>query len=60
MAKRPVLRPVFTAYHQRQPMLLPHGLDELIAANHPVRVVDEVLKKIDIQPLIRHYFMLRG
>ncbi len=55
MAKGPVLRPVFKAYHQRQAMLLPPSLDELIAAAHPVRIVDEVLSKIDIQPLIRQY-----
>lgn len=55
MAKGPVLQPVFKAYHQHQAMLLPPSLDELIAANHPVRVVDEVLSKINIQPLIRQY-----
>ena len=55
MAKGPVLRPVFKAYHQHQAMLLPPSLDELIAATHPVRIVDEVLSKIDIQPLIRQY-----
>ena len=55
MAKGPVLQPVFKAYHQRQAMLLPPSLDELIAQNHPVRIVDDVLSKIDIQPLIRKY-----
>ena len=55
MAKGPVLQPIFKAYHQRQAMLLPPSLDELIVANHPVRVVDDVLSKIDIQPLVRKY-----
>ena len=55
MAKGPVLKPVFKAYHQRQTMLLPPSLEELIAAKHPVRVVDEVLGKINIQPLINCY-----
>ncbi|MBL7703110.1 MAG: IS1182 family transposase [Ferruginibacter sp.] len=55
MAKGPVLQPVFKAYHQRQAMLLPPSLDELISVNHPVRVVDEVLSKIDIAPLARQY-----
>ena len=41
MAKGPVLQPVFKAYHQRQAMLLPPSLDELIKANHPVRVIDD-------------------
>jgi len=55
MARGEVLRPVFKTYHQRQGMLLPPSLDELIPTNHPVRIVDEVLSKIDIQPLIRQY-----
>ena len=55
MAKGPVLRPVFKAYHQRQAMLLPPSLDELIGADHPVRVVDEVLSKINVEPLIKKY-----
>ena len=55
MAKGPVLQPVFKAYHQRQAMLLPPSLEELIVTNHPVRVVDEVLSKINIQPLISQY-----
>lgn len=55
MARGEVLKPVFKAYHQHQGMLLPPSLDELIPTNHPVRIVDEVLSKIDIQPLIRKY-----
>lgn len=55
MAKGPVFKPVFKAYHQRQAMLLPPSLDELIPLKHPVRVVDEVLGKINIQPLINCY-----
>jgi transposase len=55
MAKGSVLQPVFKAYHQRQGMLLPPSLDELIKPNHPVRVVDDVLSKIDIRALIGQY-----
>jgi transposase len=55
MAKGNVLRPVFKVYHQRQKMLLPPSLEELIAQNHPVRAIDEVLSKIDLKPLIRRY-----
>lgn len=36
-------------------MLLPPDLNDLIAGNHPVRVVNAVLDKIDITPLIRLY-----
>ncbi|MDQ6609926.1 MAG: IS1182 family transposase [Bacteroidota bacterium] len=55
MAKGPVFKPVFKAYQQRQTMLLPPSLEELIALKHPVRVVDEVLGKINLQPLINCY-----
>jgi len=55
MAKGAVLKPIFKTYHQNQIMLLPPSLEELILPNHPVRVVNEVLNKIDIQPLIRKY-----
>jgi hypothetical protein len=32
-------------------MLLPPSLDELIAPEHPVRVVNSIIDKIDIDPL---------
>jgi len=35
--------------------LLPPCLDELIAQNHPVRIVNKVLDQIDVQPLISKY-----
>ncbi len=55
MARGKVHQPVFKAYHQRQAMLLPPSLDELISENHPVRIVNEVLNKIDIRPLTKLY-----
>ena len=36
-------------------MLLPPSLDELIAADHPVRAVASILDKIDISPIVRLY-----
>jgi transposase len=45
----------FKAYSQHQAMLLPPSLDELIAADHPVRIVNAVLNKIDIEPLLKKY-----
>ena len=54
MAKR-ILSVAFKAYHQHQVMLLPPSLDELISPGHPVRVVNEVLDKIDIDPLLKKY-----
>lgn len=55
MRKRNDQKVIFKPYQQTQVMLLPPSLDELIAANHPVRVVNEVLNKIDIEPLLRQY-----
>jgi len=46
---------VFKAYTQNQVMLLPPSLGELIAADHPVRIVNQVLEKIDIEPLLKKY-----
>lgn len=54
MAKR-ILSVAFKAYQQHQAMLLPPSLDELISKDHPVRVVNEVLDKIDIDPLLKKY-----
>ena len=31
------------------------SFEELISENHPVRIVNEVLNKIDIRPLIKKY-----
>lgn len=36
-------------------MLLPPSLEELIAADHPVRVVSDVVDRINIEPLLMHY-----
>ena len=45
----------FKAYHQQRGMLLPPSLDELIGRDHPVRIVNQVLDKIDIDPLLKKY-----
>ena len=36
-------------------MLLPPSLEELIEANHPVRVVNDVVDRINIEPLLTNY-----
>jgi transposase len=46
---------VFKDYNSNQMMLLPPSLEELIDANHPVRIVQEVIEQIDIQPILRKY-----
>ena len=48
-------KPVFKAYNQQQIYLLPPSLDELISANHPVRVVNDVINKVDSSSLVDKY-----
>lgn len=55
MARGKTLSVVFKANHQHQMMAFPPSLDELIAAGHPVRVVHEVLEKVDITALLQQY-----
>lgn len=45
----------FKPDYQHQVMLFPPDLNDLITANHPVRVVNQVLEQIDITPLIQQY-----
>jgi len=46
---------VFKDYHQHQGWLLPPSLDEMIAATHPVRTINDILDSIDITLLIKAY-----
>jgi transposase len=46
---------VFKPYEQDQMYLLPPSIEEMIEANHPVRVVNEVIEKINIKPLLKMY-----
>lgn len=55
MAKKRVLSVAFKAYSQHQGMLLPPSLEEMISQGHPVRTVNAVLDKIDIDPLLKKY-----
>ena len=48
-------RKVFKDYHRDQLMLLPPSLDELIGEKHPVRLVNAVIDKINIEVLERKY-----
>ncbi len=45
----------FKHYNQQQTILLPYSFDELIPEKHPVRVVDQVVESINIQPLLKAY-----
>lgn len=46
---------VFKRYVQNQPMLIPPSYDDLVPQNHPVRVVNEVIERIDISGLEKSY-----
>jgi transposase len=46
---------VFKTYSPAQGMLLPPSLEELIAKNHPVRVVNEVIESLNLELLEKAY-----
>lgn len=46
---------VFKEYTPNQLLLIPPTWEEMIEANHPVRIVAEVIDKIDIRPVNRKY-----
>ena len=45
----------FKHYNQQQTILLPYSFDDLIPEKHPVRVVDQLVESINIQPLLKAY-----
>ncbi len=48
-------RPSFKPYSQHQMMAFPLSLEELVVKSHPVRVVNDVIDRINIQPLVSAY-----
>lgn len=46
---------VFKDYTPNQVMMLPPSLEELIMENHPVRVVNQVIDRINIDPLLKKF-----
>ncbi len=42
-------------YHQNQLHLIPHTFDDLIPASHPVRLVSQVINRIDSIALLKAY-----
>ena len=50
-----VRQPVFKPYDQQQILAIPPRLEELIPPSHPVRVVNEVINKINLEPLLKAY-----
>jgi len=55
-----VKRPTFRPYHQNQLVMLPPSLDDLISANHSVRVVNDVINRINLEPLLKAYHIRGG
>jgi transposase len=53
--KRKPSEPTFKPYTMAQPSLIPPSWDELIPAEHIVRVVNRAIDKIDLEPLLRKY-----
>ena len=48
MNKNRISKAKFKDYAQDQLMLIPPSLEDLIDKNHPVRIVNQVLNKIDL------------
>jgi transposase len=48
-------KPLFKTYQQNQVYLFPPSLEDMIATNHPVRVVSEVIDSIDVDVIIKKY-----
>jgi len=53
--KRKEAHPVFKPYVMNQAALLPPSYEELIPENHLVRIVNEAVEKIDLNPLLSQY-----
>lgn len=48
-------KPVFKKYNQIQPYLIPPSWDEKIPPKHPVRIVNSIIDKIDLENLYQTY-----
>jgi transposase len=46
---------VFKKYVQNQPVMFPPSLEEMVPEKHPVRVVNDIVERIDISELERSY-----
>ena len=45
----------FKHYNQNQLVLFPYSFEDLIPHNHPVRIVNDILEKLNIEPLLKVY-----
>jgi transposase len=53
--RRKAAKPTFKPYTMAQPSLIPPSWDELIPAEHVVRVVNRAVEQIELEPLLRKY-----
>lgn len=53
--KKKPSKQVFKSYIQNQAMLLPPSLDEMIPEKHLVRVVNDTIEKLNVDPLLATY-----
>jgi len=52
--------PTFKPYSQDQVLMLPPSLEELVPKSHPVRIVNEVINNINLEPLLKAYHIKGG
>ncbi len=52
--------PTFKPYSQDQVLMLPPSLEELVPQGHPVRIVNEVINNINLEPLLKAYHIKGG
>lgn len=53
--KRKERQPIFKPYIQNQLSLMPARLDELIPGDHLVRVINEAIEQLNLEPLLKQY-----
>jgi transposase len=52
--------PTFKPYRQDQVLMLPPSLEELVPKGHPVRIVNDVINNISLEPLLKAYHIKGG
>ncbi len=55
-----IKKPTFRPYQQNQLLVLPPSLDDLISPTHTVRIVDDVINRINLEPLLKAYHVRGG
>lgn len=55
MGKGQSSKPVFKPYHKHQPALIPLNVDDMIDKHHIVRLLSEIIDKIDIEEIRKNY-----